>query len=40
MRKLVRVSPAIYAVPFFIGLLVSGVFLGGFGQTEANGSII
>jgi hypothetical protein len=40
MKKLLRVNPGFYAVAGLLALLVAGVFTGGFGRTEANGSII
>jgi len=40
MKRLLRINFAFYAIPCFIALLVAGILLGGFGQTEVNGSKI
>lgn len=40
MKTILRINPAFYAATCFIGLLIAGILLGGFGQTQANGSAL
>lgn len=40
MKTVLRINPGFIALAAMVSLLVAGVFLGGFGQTRTNGSIV